>query len=114
MSAAEVRAYLGGLSPDKRTTLEAIRQAIAMAAPDATEGLSYGMPAFFKGKAIAGYAASADHCSYHPMSGTVVEALRAELAGYKTSKGTIRFPIGEPLPAGLVGKLVRARLAEIG
>lgn len=106
-------AYLAQLSPEKRATLERVRQAIRAAAPEAEEGMSYGMPAFIQGKPLAGYAASANHCAYYPMSGTVVASLKHELEGYETSKGAIRFPIGKPLPATLVRKLVNARLAEI-
>lgn len=107
-------AYLAKLSADKRATLEKVRAAIRAAAPGAEEGMSYGMPAFIQGKAIAAYAAGASHCAYYPMSGAVTTALAAELEGYETSKGAIRFPIGKPPPAALIRKLVRARLAEIG
>ena len=105
--------YLAKLSPDKRATLEKVRRAIRAAAPDAEEGISYGMPAFIQGKPIAGYAAASNHCSYFPMSGSIVERLEADLKDYETSKGAIRFPIGKPLPASLIRKLVQARLAEI-
>src|SRR5690606_11165398 len=104
---------LAKLPHDKRATLEKVRKAIRAAAPEAEEGMSYGMPAFFLGKVIAGYAAHAGHCSYHPMSGDVVAALAKDLEGYETSKGGVRFPIGKPLPAALVRKLVKARLAVI-
>jgi 3-methyladenine DNA glycosylase AlkD len=106
-------AYLTKLSPDKRATLAKVRAAIRAAAPDAHEGMSYGMPAFILGKPIAGYSASANHCSYFPMSGAITTALAADLKGYATSKGGIRFPIGKPPPATLIRKLVKARLAEI-
>jgi uncharacterized protein YdhG (YjbR/CyaY superfamily) len=109
----DVDAYLARLSADKRATLEKVRKAIRAAAPQAEEGLSYGMPAFIQGKPIAGYAASARHCAYYPMSGAVVSALEADLEGYETSKGAIRFPIGKPPSAALIRKLVKARLAEI-
>ena len=113
MPARDPDSYLATLSADKRATLEKLRRTIRAAAPSAKEGMSYGMPAFIQGKPIAGYAAGANHCSYFPMSGAIVEALGDELAGYDTSKGTIRFPIGKPLPAKLVRKLIVARLAEI-
>jgi uncharacterized protein YdhG (YjbR/CyaY superfamily) len=106
-------AYLAKLSADKRATLEKVRKAIRGAAPKAEEGMSYGMPAFIQGKPIAGYAASARHCAYYPMSGAIVEALKVELKGYETSKGAIRFPIGQAPSATLIRKLVKARLAEI-
>ena len=65
-----------------------------------------------KGKLIAGFKAAAKHCSFHPMSGETVATLKADLAGYETSRGTIRFPARAGLPATLVRKLVKARISE--
>lgn len=113
MSARDADAYLAKLSADKRATLEKVRKAIRAAAPDAVEGISYGMPAFFQGKPIAGYSASAKHCSYFPMSGAITAKLANELKNFETSKGGFRFAIGKPPPATLIRKLVKARLAEI-
>ena len=113
MSARDADVYLAKLSADKRATLEKVRKAIRAAAPDAEEGMSYGMPAFIQGKPIAGYSASAAHCSYFPMSGAITKALAADLKKYEFSKGGFKFPIGKPPPATLVRKLVKARLAEI-
>jgi len=113
MPVSDVDAYLARLSADKRATLERVRKAIRAAAPDAEEGMRYGMPAFIQGKPIAGYAASTHHCACYPMSGAVVEALKSELEGYATSKGAIRFPVGKPPPPSLIRKLVHARLREI-
>jgi 3-methyladenine DNA glycosylase AlkD/uncharacterized protein YdhG (YjbR/CyaY superfamily) len=114
MPAKDADAYLAKLSVDKRATLEKVRQAIRAAAPHAEEGMSYGMPAFIEGKPIAGYSASADHCSYFPMSGAITAAFADELTKYEVSKGGVRFPIGKPPPAALIRKLVNARRAEIG
>lgn len=113
MPAKDPDAYLAKLSADKRATLEKVRKAIRVAAPDAEEGMSYGMPAFIQGKPIAGYSASAAHCSYFPMSGAITAQFADELAKFEASKGGFRFPIGKPPSATLVRKLVRARLAEI-
>ena len=113
MPAQDADAYLAKLSADKRATLEKVRNAIRAAAPDAEEGMSYGMPAFIQGKPIAGYSASAAHCSYFPMSGAITEALAADLKKYDVSKGGFKFPVGKPPPATLIRKLVKARLAEI-
>jgi uncharacterized protein YdhG (YjbR/CyaY superfamily) len=113
MAREDVDAYLAALGEEKRATLEIVRASIRAAAPDATEDLRYGMPTFILGKPIAGYAASSEHCSYHPMSGSVVAALGDRLKDYETSKGTIRFAIGAALPRDLIGKLVAARLKEI-
>jgi uncharacterized protein YdhG (YjbR/CyaY superfamily) len=105
--------YLAGLSADKRAALEKVRAAVRSAAPRAEECISYGMPAFrLNGKLIFGFKAAANHCSLHPMSGDTVAALRAELAGYDTSPGTIRFQPTDPPPATLIKKLVKARIAE--
>jgi uncharacterized protein YdhG (YjbR/CyaY superfamily) len=108
-----IDAYLASLGPDQRAALERLRRSIRTAAPGAEEGFSYGVPAFrFRGKPIAGFAAARGHCAYFPMSGKVVAAHARDLARYDTSKGTIRFPPGSVLPAALVRKLVKARVAE--
>jgi uncharacterized protein YdhG (YjbR/CyaY superfamily) len=106
--------YLTAQEAHVRTALQKVRRAIRAAAPKAEECFSYGMPAFrLNGKLIAGFRAAANHCSYHPMSGDTVATLRTELAEYDTSPGTIRFQARAPLPAALVRKLVKARMAEL-
>jgi uncharacterized protein YdhG (YjbR/CyaY superfamily) len=105
--------YLAGLGDEPRAALQKLRKAIRSAAPGAEECISYGIPAFrLDGRLIAGFSASKGHCSYFPMSGSVVATLRDDLARYETSKGTIRFATDEPLPTALVRKLVKARIAE--
>jgi uncharacterized protein YdhG (YjbR/CyaY superfamily) len=113
MTAKDSEAYLAKLSADKRATLAKVREAIRAAAPGAKEGMSYGMPAFIQGKPIAGYAASAKHCSYFPMSSAITAEFADDLKRYEVSKGGFRFPIGKPPSATLIRKLVKARLAEI-
>ena len=94
-----VEAYLAALPEDVRATLEKIRQAIKTAAPTATEKIGYGMPGFsYEGRYLVYYAAFKDHCSFFPASGGVMEEFAKELERYDVSKGTIRFPIGKPLP----------------
>jgi uncharacterized protein YdhG (YjbR/CyaY superfamily) len=105
--------YLAGVSPENRVALLKVRRAVHAAAPGAQECISYGMPAFrLNGKLIAGFKAAAHHCSFHPMSGDTVATLEADLAGYETSRGTIRFSSRAGLPSTLVRKLVKARIAE--
>ena len=105
--------YLAGLSPESRAAFQKVRRAVHAAAPGAEECISYGMPAFrLNGKLIAGFAAAANQCSFHPMSGYTVETLKADLAGYDTSRGTIRFSARAGLPATLVRKLVKVRISE--
>jgi len=85
---------------------------IKAAAPKAEECLSYQLPAFrLNGKFLVAYGAAANHCAFYP--GSVLEAIKNELKDYDTSKGTIRFPASRPLPATLVRKLVRFRIAKI-
>jgi uncharacterized protein YdhG (YjbR/CyaY superfamily) len=106
--------YLAPLPADQRAALQKLRKAVKAAAPKAEECINYGLAAFrLNGKSIAGLGASANHLSYYPMSGSITNTLAADLKGYETSKGAIRFPINKPLPATLVRKLVKARIAEI-
>ena len=104
--------YLAAVSEDQRSALEKLRQTIRALVPAAEECLSYGVPAFRLDRMLVGFGAGAAHCSFYPMSSTTVEDHRKELAGYDTSKGTIRFRPDRPLPASLVRKLVRARIVE--
>ncbi len=105
--------YLAGVPEPARTTLSTIRAAIRSAVPaEATEAIHYGMPAFRHKGALVGYAAFAKHCSLFPMSLAVMAAFKNELKDYDTSKGTIRFPLDRPLPAALVKKMVKARIAQ--
>ena len=106
--------YLAGLSAENRAALQRVRRAVHAAAPKAEECIAYGIPAFrLNGKLIAAFKAAAPHCSFHPMSGDTVMTLKADLAGYSTSRGTIRFSAPEGLPATLIRKLVKARIAEV-
>ena len=110
---ADVDKYLAGVPKPARTTLNRIRAIIRSALPpEATEGISYGMPAFQHNGPVAGYAAFPDHCSYFVMSGTLLDSFKDELKAYATSKGGIRFPVDKPLPDVLVKKLVKARMAQ--
>jgi len=105
--------YLAGVPEPARTTLSKVRAVIRAAVPpDATEAISYRIPTFkYKGP-LLGFAAFSNHCSLFPMSSSVVVAFKNELKDFPTSKGTIRFPVDKPLPAALVKKLVKARIAE--
>ncbi len=110
---AEVEQYLSGLPAESRAALETLRTVIQAAAPDATEAISYGMPAFkHNGRALVAYGAFKDHCSLFPMSTNVIAAFAEELEPFRPAKGTIRFQTDRPLPPELVTKLVEARIAE--
>lgn len=108
-----VEAYLAKVPEPARTTLQKVRAIIRSVVPkETTEGLSYGMPAFrYRGTLVA-YAAFKDHCSFFPMQASLIDEMKDELAGYRTSKGTLQFSVDKPLPAALVKKMVKARVAE--
>jgi len=104
--------YLAPLSSEKRAALEKLRKAIKAAAPKAEECISYQLPAFrLEGRLLVGFGAAANHCAFYP-GAYPIEACQDELEDYDTSKGTIRFPPDRPLPATLVRKLVKARIAQ--
>ena len=91
-----------------------IRRIIRSVAPDATESFSYRMPGFrLDNRVFLYYAAFAGHCSIYPMGAKIRRAHAAALKGYKTSTGTIQFPLGRSLPSSLVKRLVKARVAEV-
>jgi uncharacterized protein YdhG (YjbR/CyaY superfamily) len=110
---AEVDAYLAKVPEPARTTLEKLRTVIrSIVPPETTEALSYGIPAFrYKGGLVA-YAAFKKHCSFFPMQASLIDEMKDELKDYRTSKGTLQFPLDKPLPATLVKKMVKARIAE--
>jgi len=109
---AQVDAYLANVPEDHRAALQAIRETIAAAAPDAVEGISYGIPGFkYRGKGLAWYANFKAHCSFFP--GGTAQNYRAELVGFRLSKGTIQFKPDYPIPADLVTRIVRDRMAQI-
>jgi uncharacterized protein YdhG (YjbR/CyaY superfamily) len=111
---AAVDRYLRKVAPKARAGIQKLRRAIKSAAPGATEGFSYGMPAFMlHGRSLVCYDAFKEHSSFFPMSGRIVRNHAADLEGYSTSRGTIRFPPHQPPPAQLIRKLVKARIAEL-
>ena len=105
--------YLAGVPEPARGTLNRVRAAIRCAVPpEATEDIRYRMPTFRYKGALVGFAAFSYHCSLFPMSPALIVAFKNELKDSQTSKGTIRFPVDKPLPAALVKKLLKARIAE--
>lgn len=103
--------YLAAVPNPARGALTKMRQAIRSALPaDASETISYKIPAFRSDKGVlVWYAAFADHCSLFPTAAVIAE-FKDELEGFSTSKGTIHFPLGKPLPTGLIKDLVKARV----
>jgi uncharacterized protein YdhG (YjbR/CyaY superfamily) len=114
MSAEQVDEYLTSLEEPKRSTLEALRRTILDLLPDAAQVISYRVPAFrVDGKTVAGFAAFKNHLAYLPFSGSILNQLSEELAGYEMTKSSLHFPVDRPLPEALVKKLIQLRQAEI-
>ena len=104
--------YFAGVPEPARSTLHQMRAVIRSAVPpDATESISYKIPAFQYHGPLLWYAAFSDHCSLFPTA-AVIAAFKKELKGYTTCRGTIHFPLDKPLPTTLLRKLVKARLAQ--
>lgn len=111
--AKEVDQYMAAVDEDKRAALERLLKIVRSVAPRAEECISYRFPALrLDGKMLVAFGATAKHGAFYPMSGNTVEAHKGDLVEYETSKGTIRFQPHKPLPAGLVKKLVKARMKE--
>jgi uncharacterized protein YdhG (YjbR/CyaY superfamily) len=105
--------YLSRLSEDQRAALQAMREVVHAAAPEAEECVSYQVPAFrLEGKVLVGFGAAKGHCVFYPMSGSTIEDFKERLAGYETTKGSVKFPADRPLPPDLIRAMVVARIAE--
>lgn len=112
-ASAQIDAYLAAIPEDMAGALQALRQTIQAAAPQASEAISYQVPAFrYHGRPLVSFGAAKNHCSFYVMGTAVMDAHREELEPYDTSKGTIRFTPESPLPDALVRTLVRARMAQ--
>ena len=110
---AAVEAYLAKVPEPARGTLQSVRSAIRSAVPpEAAECISYGMPAFRYKGALVGYAAFKNHCSFFPMSASLLDEFAEAVERFRTAKGPLQFPHDKPLPAALVRKMVRARVVQ--
>jgi uncharacterized protein YdhG (YjbR/CyaY superfamily) len=106
--------YLAALPADRREALAKLRKTIHAIVPDATECISYSMPAFrVDGRVVAGFLATSKGCSYYPFSGSTLATLAADLTGYVQTKSALHFDSEHPLPRALVRKLLTARLDEL-
>jgi uncharacterized protein YdhG (YjbR/CyaY superfamily) len=111
--AKTVEEYLARVPEPGRSTLEKVRAVIRSVVPaDATEIISYGMPTFRYKRGLVAIAAFRDHCSFFPLGASVLDAIAEDLKPFRASKGTLHFPLDKPLPADLVKKIVKARIAQ--
>jgi uncharacterized protein YdhG (YjbR/CyaY superfamily) len=106
--------YLDGLAAAQKAALARVRAVVKGAAPEAEEGMSYGMPAFlYAGPPLLGFRSAKTHLSVFPFSPAAIEAVKNRLSGFDLSKGTIRFSADNPVPEDVLTDVVRARMQEI-
>ena len=114
VSNQDVDEYLAAVPEPQKSTLEGMRATLTALLPDAEQGIAYGVPCFkVGGKGVAGFGFYKNHCTYFPMSGSITTELADDLTGFVTAKGSIQFPVDEPLPDDLVARLVDARRREL-
>jgi uncharacterized protein YdhG (YjbR/CyaY superfamily) len=112
---SEMEDYVGGLPADQQAALARVRAVVEEVAPEAMQGVSYGMPAYLHaGRPLLGFRAAKSHLSVFPFSPAAVEAVKDRLDDFDVSKGTIRFSPDAPVPDDVLADLVRARMQEIG
>src|SRR3954464_11769971 len=111
---ASVREYVSSKPKESRASLEAVRQAILKALPNAQEGRAYQMPAYtLDGVGVLYFAGWKSHYSLYPASDALVEAFATELAPYERSKGTLKFPLSEPVPVRLIARIAKFRVRQL-
>lgn len=103
--------YIDQFSDDIKIRLESIRETIKKAVPNATEVISYGMPAFKQNKVLVYFAAGKNHFGFYPTPNPI-KVFSKELESYKTSKGAIQFPLDKKIPLGLISKITKFRVKE--
>ncbi|RDC56306.1 hypothetical protein DU508_11910 [Pedobacter chinensis] len=107
----DVEIYIAGFPKETRQQLQLLRQTIQKAAPDATEKISYGIPTFDLKGNLVHYAGYKNHIGFYP-GADGIEAFKQELSAYKGAKGSVQFPINQPLPLDLVTKITEFRIIQ--
>jgi len=103
--------YISTFAPEIQELLQLVRSVIQMAAPDATEAISYGMPTFKLHGNLVHFAAHKNHIGFYPLP-SVIDVFKEKLAGYQSSKGAVQFPYNQPIPVELIEEMVKARVLE--
>ena len=113
-TAKDIDAYIAEFAPATREALEEIRELVRASAPDAVETMAYAIPTFdLNGKHLVHFAGYDKHVGFYPTP-SGIEEFKEELKPYKTAKGSVQFPLAEPLPRDLIRRMVEFRLAELG
>jgi uncharacterized protein YdhG (YjbR/CyaY superfamily) len=111
-TAGSIDEYIAAFPTDARKALEELRALVKASAPGAVETISYAMPTFdLDGHHLVHFAGFAKHIGFYPVP-SGIEAFKEELEPYKTGKGSVQFPLGRPLPAGLIRRIVEYRVQE--
>ena len=111
-TASSIDEYIAGFSPETQKVLEEMRALIKASAPDATETISYAIPTFdLNGRHLVHFAGYEKHIGFYPVP-SAMEAFGEEFGPYKRGKGSAQFPLGQPLPADLIRRIVRFRVGE--
>jgi uncharacterized protein YdhG (YjbR/CyaY superfamily) len=108
---ANTDSYIDSFPTKTQRMLEQLRLIIQETAPEAEEKISYGMPAYKLNGMLVYFAGYAKHIGFYPGVACII-AFKDDLSGYKTSKGTVQFPLDKPLPAALIAEMVRFRIEE--
>jgi uncharacterized protein YdhG (YjbR/CyaY superfamily) len=112
IKANTVDEYVAALPAAGKKVFKELRKAVTQAAPDAEEVISYGIPALRQGKMVIWYSAWKEHMSMYPWNDDMVASVKG-LAPYAVSRGTIKFPMDEPLPLALIARIVKYRISEV-
>lgn len=111
---ASVDEYIAGYAPDMQKLLEALRQTIKSAVPQAEEVISYGIPTYqIKGKSFIHFGAAKKHIGLYPKPHPVSETLEKQMAAYAGTKGSLHLPLDKPLPVDLVTEIAQFRAEQI-
>jgi uncharacterized protein YdhG (YjbR/CyaY superfamily) len=111
-TASSIDEYIAEFPPETQKVLEELRELIHATAPEATETISYAIPTFdLNGKHLVHFAGYARHIGFYP-TGSGAEAFKEDLKPYKSGKGSVQFPLGQPLPRDLIRRIVEFRVEE--
>jgi uncharacterized protein YdhG (YjbR/CyaY superfamily) len=110
-SYSDIDAYIADFPETIQDILQQVRDAIRYAAPQAKEKISYGMPTFIINKNLVHFAACKNHLGFYPAA-SGIEAFKKELSIYKGAKGSVQFPLNQPMPIELITMIVRFRVNE--
>jgi uncharacterized protein YdhG (YjbR/CyaY superfamily) len=114
MSKAQITAHLKKFDKPQRDALQAVRETISQALPEAEEVIKYGIPTFaIDGKGVIGFDGFKKHNSIFPYSGSLTLRMKDELAQYEQTKGSIHFDIDRPFPKGLLERIIKERLKQM-